>query len=270
MANSIRDNLSKTDIISEIKLTLSAGNETMIFVVEGKDDIDFMNLFINKDVLVRESHSGKKGVFEILEHFNANSEVIGICDRDYDTNPQEGAFYYDFSCLETMLFASQSVYEHVSKVINVHNFSVEEILMKLSVLSIARKVNHEKSLGINFNGVRITVDENYCIDYMNIIDMLERSNPGVYNIHELLQVKDIISCLEDLLFVTQGHDLISLLHRIHEKNCKYKSDLLSEKSIKKCIFSGYHFGNFTMTSLYNEITSYFANISMYPWVHEAV
>lgn len=275
MGNSIRDNLSKTDIINEIRLTLSTGKDLIVFLVEGKDDIDFMNLFINKDVLVRESYSGKKGVAEILEFFQTNSSVIGICDRDYDNNPKEGIFYYDFSCLETMLLSNPSVYDHVSKVINVNSFTTEEILKKLLVLSLARKVNYEASLGINFNGIRIILNDDYCINYSCIIDILKRSNPEIPNICELLQCNSIDNCVEeysveDLLYITQGHDLFSLLQRIHEKKSQYKSDLLAEKAIKKCIFSGYRFSEFSMTSLYQEITRYFANIRMYPWISDGV
>lgn len=83
-SNSIRTNISKEDIISDIKLTKSAdlNKEYVYLVVEGPDDIKFMAKFLSDNVFLYESYSGKDGVEEIVTYFNTQ-EVIGIRDKDY-------------------------------------------------------------------------------------------------------------------------------------------------------------------------------------------
>ena len=70
-ANSIHSNLSKDDIIADIRLTLSADfeHEKIVIVVEGEDDIVFFNGKLHPDVDIHESFSGKQGVKEIVTFF---------------------------------------------------------------------------------------------------------------------------------------------------------------------------------------------------------
>lgn len=69
--NSIHSNLSKEDIIADIRLTLSADFEhaKTVVVVEGEDDVVFLNGKLRSDVDIHESFSGKHGVKEIIDYF---------------------------------------------------------------------------------------------------------------------------------------------------------------------------------------------------------
>lgn len=63
MTNSIRSNLTKNDIISEIKLSISADyldNKKVFLLVEGNSDVLFLKKFVNEYVELLESFSGKK------------------------------------------------------------------------------------------------------------------------------------------------------------------------------------------------------------------
>lgn len=84
--NSIQSNLTKDDLIAEIRLTLGADfkREHTVIIVEGEDDISFFNGKLSSNVDIRESFSGKRGVLEIVSLFS-DSRVIGVCDVDYDT-----------------------------------------------------------------------------------------------------------------------------------------------------------------------------------------
>lgn len=100
--NSIQSNLTKDDLIAEIRLTLGADfkREHTVIIVEGEDDISFFNGKLSSNVDIRESFSGKRGVLEIVSLFS-DSRVIGVCDVDYDTGtPSPQILYYDYSCLE--------------------------------------------------------------------------------------------------------------------------------------------------------------------------
>ena len=62
--NSIKSNLTKETIISEIKLLSGTKNneDKVYIIVEGEDDIKFFKKFLKANVIIYESFSGKKGV----------------------------------------------------------------------------------------------------------------------------------------------------------------------------------------------------------------
>ena len=59
--NSIRCNLTKNDIISELKLIIAAdvNRDNVYIIVEGEDDIKFMSPYLADGVQVFESYDGK-------------------------------------------------------------------------------------------------------------------------------------------------------------------------------------------------------------------
>lgn len=84
--NSIKANLTKDSIISDIKLLLGAdiNKENIYVVVEGDDDIKFLRKYLNSNVTIYESFSGKNGVEKIVNSkIIFSSRVIGIRDKDY-------------------------------------------------------------------------------------------------------------------------------------------------------------------------------------------
>lgn len=56
--NSIRDNLTKDYMISDLRLSLSDDiyKEKVYIVVEGEDDIKFIKSFVNKTILFYMNH----------------------------------------------------------------------------------------------------------------------------------------------------------------------------------------------------------------------
>ena len=100
--NSIRSNLSKEDIISDILLCIGAdiNRENIYLLVEGEDDISLIHPYVSENVLLYESYDGKSGVESIVnERFGDNSRVIGIRDKDYQSEPSSNKiFFYDYGC----------------------------------------------------------------------------------------------------------------------------------------------------------------------------
>lgn len=100
--NSIKNNLGKDDIISDIVLSMGADikRKNVYLIVEGEGDKKFLRKFLSNNVNIYESFSGKQGVKEIVEYFKHDIKVIGIRDRDYHHDYiSEKLFYYDYNCL---------------------------------------------------------------------------------------------------------------------------------------------------------------------------
>ena len=238
-ANSIRANLSKEDIISDINLMKSSPmfHQSIFLVVEGKDDLIFFQNRIKNDVNLYESFSGCCGVREIVEFFSANN-IIGICDRDYDNvYVNERIFFYDYNCLEMMLISNDAVFKSVCTTCYAGVSSFRElrlqILNDLKLISILRKINFDAQLGINFKQMPISALYNKKtgnIEVAKIKDLIQ-SNIILDQRAEIAQLTSQFSTYEQLLQITNGHDFISYLQIIFEINKPPKSKSLSNDMI---------------------------------------
>ena len=160
--NSIRSNLSKEDMISDINLMRGANSspQTVFLVVEGRDDIVFFQNRIRHDINLYESFSGCEGVKEIIEFFSTDN-VIGICDRDYDAAyTNQHLFFYDHNCLEMMLISSDAAFNSVCATCYAGELSFTDlrlqILKDLKLISLLRKINSGSKMGINFKRMSIS------------------------------------------------------------------------------------------------------------------
>ena len=167
--NSIVDNITREDIISEIQLLLNAdiAHKKVVILVEGLDDIKFIRgmCFNIDNILVIQSYSGKLGVIDIMQNYTSEKRVISILDKDY-CNKQGGEkiFYYDYCCLEMMLISSEDSFENIFKeYIYLESLSSiefkEYLLNQLKCFSLLRKINEEENLGIEF--YRISINDLY-------------------------------------------------------------------------------------------------------------
>ena len=110
--NSIRSNIKVENVMSEIKMILSANKNKRIVVLEGIDDYKLLSKFVEEDVILKESFNSKQGVLDIVNKFKNNNKVIGIIDKDYDeVIDEKGLFYYDYSSMEVMMSNSIEAFE---------------------------------------------------------------------------------------------------------------------------------------------------------------
>lgn len=241
-----------------------SGVKVVSLVVEGPDDIRFFNPLICDDVKIFESCSGKDGVFEIVSKFE-KPNVIGVCDKDFakkSTIPY--VFYYDKSCLETMLICDFQTVKKTWKTANTKKpFSkriYNDLFNKLGFLTFIRKYAFENNLNLNFRAVSISVAFNKNDGTLNNSKIFEqvvkaskgtiKENSGLYNYFKMLtstQHNSIFPPLEE----AQGHDCLALLHCAisddHEKDDFNKTSLLA------LLIGAF---DFTKTCLYKDLTDF--------------
>ena len=259
--NSIRSTITKKDIISEIKLFLSANKTKKVIIVEGQDDYKFLRKFIKNDVLLKESFTGKEGVLSIKKFFEEKNNVIGIIDKDYDDElDTKGIFYYDFSSMEMMINSEIECFKNVCcecyiKEVNEEELR-EEILNRLINISLLRRYNAKNKLEININKIpihNILLEDNTACK-TKLFQMVDFKNKG----NELWKAnKNIISkyideygkkkyTLEELLDITRGHDFVYMLNVYCSKIRGKDYGIDTMQSFLRCSFTLEHFKNTKM------------------------
>lgn len=268
--NSIRSNISKATIISDINLCINAGisKNNAILVLEGWDDIRFFRGKVHNTVELYESFSGKTGVVEIVQHFSSK-RVLGVCDRDYvNDNVNEKIFYYDYNNLEIMLTSSDSVFSSLADVHyfgDLHYAQLRLLLLKdLKFLSIIRKLNAENSWGLTLRGISLfqafeIKSKRLLCD--NIKDQIKKSNPSpISKIEDKIALVNEIYSDEnyeiDYYQITQGHDFLSYL-QCHCSLCSGKKiKRPSSETLFVCLLSAFNANIFRQTKLYIQMLGY--------------
>lgn len=267
--NSIRENLTKTDIISEIRLSLGADikNELVFMLVEGLDDIKFWRNIVNDRVVILESFSGKTGILEIIQnYFDTEPQVIGVRDKDYESDYiHSKIFYYDYSCMEIMFILNDEAFSSIYSEYYDGEYTPRElremIFWELKYLSLIRKNNEINGWGIKFDGLSIFNVFNMCtkkVEIEKIIHRLNEINKNYFekNPYKLFIINNDNSVrfkYEDIVFITQGHDFISLFTAF----CfKPKGKAVSDKNIASSLRCAYRKSDFVNTVLFSMLTEY--------------
>lgn len=266
--NSIMANLSKDDIISEIKLSLGSdvSRQFTFLIVEGDDDLKLLRNFVSEKVTIIESFSGKEGIKEIIqEHFITVPRVIGVGDRDYESSPiHSNIFYYDYCCMEMILIKSNEAFESICSEFYSGNLSPDELrdtlLKQLQYLSLIRKNNQLNRWdirieGINFKEAFDRINETILIT--KIISKLNEMNDDFFiaNPDKQLQIdkeNEINRNSEELLLITQGHDFLKLFAAF----CYKAKGQASDKTIARSLRCAYRKIDFIASTLYSELAIY--------------
>ncbi len=265
--NSIRSNLSKEDIISDISLCIGADiyRENIYLLVEGEDDISLIHPYLSDNVLLYESYDGKNGVESIVnERFADNLRVIGIRDKDYQSEPSSNKiFFYDYGCMEMMLISNDEIFDNLcfeyyrggrsSTILR------EEILVQLKYLSIIRMLNEKESWGITIKGISINNAWNSSeekIDNDVIISRLIAINPNGIAQDKLRRVEQdyvVEWSKNDYFNNTQGHDFSTLFATICNQYKKKGIKYTEVEASARCIF---RWSDFARTNLCHKINEY--------------
>ncbi|WP_342419635.1 hypothetical protein [Paenibacillus sp. FSL H8-0168] len=269
MSNSVRDNMSKEDIVSEIKLSIGADikKEYTYLLVEGSDDIKFWRGITSEKVLIFESFSGKNGIKEIVEEFfDTNPQVIGIRDKDYESKViHNRIYYYDYCCMEMMFICStdafNSIYtEYYDGEIPVNELK-EKILHQLKILSHIRKLNETKDWGIKINGISINSAFNRETKELVIDTIITKLNE--MNRNFFIHKPEERQCLDDLLMnesttnellnITQGHDFLKLFSTYCMKD---QGNSISDINISASLRCSYRKSDFEKSLLYFKLVEH--------------
>lgn len=211
--NSIRMHLTKDIAINELHLTLGHPNRKPCLIVEGNSDIKFLNLVLD-ECFLWESYSGKEGVKEICKEFEGENLIVGICDRDYSTDKISNVLYYDYSCLETMLFSNKIVAERLLNMMP-KGFDYKTILLKvkdiLCYIGAMRSYVFTNCLSISFDGIspkEYYIDNQFQLSKQKVLDKLKSR----YKVLPFKQ-KDLQKIIKSTkpFDLIQGHDLCRLL-----------------------------------------------------------
>lgn len=268
--NSIQSNLTKDDLIAEIRLTLGADfkREHTVIIVEGEDDISFFNGKLSSNVDIRDSFSGKRGVLEIVSLFS-DSRVIGVCDVDYDTGtPSPQILYYDYSCLEMMLISSDSAFTPFFHTYYRGKAGFAEIRLKLlqelKWLSCYRKLNSIFGWAICFNGLSMKKafeTETQNINTAKIISQIRELNPSLTE-HIRRQVDQVHieydkkHDLPELLSITQGHDFLDYFRELCSTTWPKCGKFPSSRELSRALVTSFRQDDFKRTVLYQQLDSY--------------
>ena len=271
--NSIRNNLTRDDIISDIILSMGADIDAsnVYVIVEGDTDVRFINQYLTDNVLIYESYDGKTGVEYIAGvHFSKNDRVIGIRDRDYQLcSSTKKIFFYDYNCMEMMLIANENVFYKLYAEYYSGNTKYKQlkrqILMQLMLLSIVRKNNEREMWGITLKGLSIASawdDEKQELNEEIIINKINSMNNNFITKDRLCILKRELSSdwgEDDFYFYTQGHDFFKLFTIICNRPGRRGVKPDEVESSARCAF---RMEDMIKTDMYREIVEYGKKINL--------
>lgn len=272
--NSIRSNLDKDYIISDLRLSLSDDiyKEKVFVIVEGEDDIKFLKSYLKDDtIILYESFDGKNGVSEIVKHYFPDEErVIGIRDKDY-LNYEESPklFFYDNCCLEMMLVESNdafdSIYSEFYKGEMQSTDLKNKILKELKIISIIRMYNEKFQWAINLKVLSINnvfIQDIYGIDNEKVVQELNSANNDIIDYAKIQMINEYgnkVQAVRELLVITQGHDFSSLFAAICNSHSKKHFNC---KTIEMALRCSYTKKDFKVTRLHDSLKRYQENIGI--------
>lgn len=273
--NSIRSNLTKDYIISDLRLSLSDDiyREKVFVVVEGEDDIKFLKSYLNGNTTVLyESYDGKNGVSEIVKNFfPADKRVIGIRDRDYLSHEESPKiFFYDNCCLEMMIVENEEIFNNIYNEFYKGNMQSMELLNKmlqeLKILSIIRMYNEKFQWAINLKALSINnvfIQDIYGIDNEEVVKELNKANNNVIDDNKIEMINEYGSqaqTAQELLKITQGHDFSSLFAAICNT---HTNKHINSKSIEMALRCSYRIKDFEETRLHSSLATYQESIGVF-------
>jgi len=270
--NSIIDNLTKVDIISTIKLELSADiqKKSFFLILEGDDDLYFFRKFMRTaNVSMYESYSGCEGVFEIVANeFSGTPNIIGVIDRDYGSNyKHEKIFYYDYNCLEMMILNSTDTFRSVVSELwkEPVGCSINELryqlLKNISFLGALRKLNNQKQWNICFRCLQFShayIAQTKLLDIKIILAQLVAGNSHISAyLPDLERVANESMSktysLDELLSLTQGHDFNEYFYLCLKPQNSNNFSKTTIPIVFRCTFQMDHF---LQTQLWNSLSQY--------------
>lgn len=264
-------NLSKFSMENEIRLLLSVPqNQTKaIIIFEGQDDIKlFMKLINLNNTYLFESYGGKQSIKDIITNrFLNENRVIGIADRDYETQEIDRLFFCDHCNAEMMIIGNKDFFEYTLFIIT-NQFLDSEVLRnivlkKLIFISVIRKLNDKNDWGLTFqnisiNGILQKTEYHQLTQTIHVINNKNKSNPIDEKRNKEIKTQIMSLSENDLLELTNGHDFCKAL--IRELKFKFpkskKITSISSDELEDYLRTGYQKEHFTNTILYQKIREY--------------
>ena len=262
--DSIRRNLEREDIISEIRLLCGEDyNKVKTFViVEGDDDLRFIKNKFNDNTYGFESFSGCDGVEEIVNFFQSDKRIIGIRDKDYSslTSGDNKIFLYDYHSLEIMLAMNDESFESICSEFYCGDEKVfdlrKKVFQKLKYISCFREKN--SSEGWEFITENISIDELYRKSKLDckedIIKEINRPSKNNYDSEKQSIVEEHYHFVTDLKLITRGHDFSELFKVICNTSGIEKN--IKSKDVELVLRTSFTKESFKRTNLFKSLSEY--------------
>lgn len=262
--DSIKRNLEREDIISEIRLLCGEDyNKVKTFViVEGDDDLRFIKNKFNDNTYGFESFSGCDGVEEIVNFFQSDKRVIGIRDKDYSslTSGDNKIFLYDYHSLEIMLAMNDESFESICSEFYCGDEKVfdlrKKVFQKLKYISCFREKN--SSEGWEFITENISIDELYRKSELDcneeIIKEINRPSKNNYDSEKQSIVEEHYHFVTDLKLITRGHDFSELFKVICNTSGIEKN--IKSKDVESALRTSFTKESFKRTNLFQSLSEY--------------
>lgn len=260
-SNSIINNLTSSNSISEIKLLLFEPQHLYrtFIVLEGNDDCILLAPHLNEKTVLIESYGSKNDVIEIVKKVN-KKQVIGIVDRDYDyKNYGKKIFYYDYSCAEMSIIQNDVCMKNILINLNHPHYSDfnqirHRVLKGIEMLGFLRKLNHLKKWNVKFDGVKPSIfyHENEITRKQQMIVEVNTKSPVEKIEGTRLSLIDDYVCndnLDYLLNISNGHDFLQLFTNLYAKR-------IGVKIVKTTLIARFDSIAFQATKLYTELFHY--------------
>lgn len=269
-ANSIFSALTSETTVAEIRLLLSAdrAKKRTIMLLEGEDDVRAFKFLVSSDVVLIKAYGASTTVDKLMpEYFPHEKRVIGVRDRDYQVKKRfERIFYCDYCCCEMMLISDDETFERVTEnfykgKLSAHSLR-EEILRKLSFVSVIRKTSARRGWGLKISDTDLSriispdiePQRKQVIAFINSYNSRLKITPAMEK--ELSRCR-VGGSLEDYLKITNGHDFLEVM-RIY---CTYGASNGTRRSVNERALGGalrcaYSREAFSKTRLFSELREY--------------
>ena len=237
-------------------------------LVEGERDENILKkFFCDKAHFI---YTGSKSnVIKIISRvFKIKTNIIGICDRDYETVSiaRPHVFYYDKNNLEMMLVNDDRVFGSeifISAGFNKDNLisSKQKTFKILYPKSVLRLLDYEKKYSLTFDDyipsddllIRQSFEQNILCVKTNLLNkalFLPDDKRSAF----VSEYASRVECQYDYQDITQGHDFVNIFRKIVTN--------LGEERFYSLISSAYTKSFFENTLLYHSIKSYEAMEAM--------
>lgn len=259
--DSIRENETFEDMITTLRMELNADvqrNKSLV-LVEGSDDVKFVERIFEEHVVCYESFSGKNGIRQLLEdELLQDSRIIGIRDKDYAdvSDFPERMFCYDTCCLEMMLLKCKEVAKGLCRTYYKGNKSQEQMLLdamkQLAPLSVLRQENERNVWNIDFKrgaGMGDCIEEE--TETLNQQMLFDKLGQNFLTLRDCQQTA--VEWSDEVLYEkTNGHDICRFLGRILKSG---KGDM-GENRVRDALICSYRNSDFKDTELYGCLNDY--------------
>lgn len=268
--DSIRPNLDKTTIENELRMQLTAPNNTekSFILLEGEDDISIMGEICDgNNTILYESYGGKQDIINLMKkEFSGENRIIAIVDKDYDAPLEDGRiFYYDYCNLEMMIIGDDTVFNKlifklITKKADYTPYRTL-VLNNLSAFSAVRKTNNVMDWGLNLSKVPIVGFFNSENNARRLVYSLITSKNSIDfagDKQQLCEQTEYEISSDNLLNYTNGHDFceaLSLyLKTIYTEKRNIKN--LGKKDMQLLLSMAFDLPAFYRTQLYQQLKHY--------------